>query len=128
MPMNSRPHRDHEEKSQSFSKNERLLNRSDFVNVNRSGKRYQTEHFAVILKENGLGIRRLGVTVTKKTANAVRRNRIKRLIREFFRLNKALLPEGHDFLIIARKDASGLKLKNVTEELGGILFNEKYRK
>jgi len=82
----------------------------------------------VILKENGLGIRRLGVTVTKKTANAVRRNRIKRLIREFFRLNKPLLPEGHDFLIIARKDASGLKLKNVTEELGGILFNEKYRK
>ncbi len=123
--MNSRPDPDVIERSQSFSKKERLLNRSDFVNLNRSGKRYQTEHFVVLLKPNGLGIRRLGITVTKKTAKAVNRNRIKRLIREFFRLNKRRLPQAHDFVIIARKDASGLNLKMVTEELGAILFENK---
>jgi len=76
----------------------------------------------VLTKPNGLGIRRVGITVTRKTANAVRRNRIKRLIREFFRLNKAKLPQGHDFVFIARKDASRLTLSRITEELGAVLF------
>ncbi len=123
--MNSSPDPDRTEHSQSFSKKERLLNRSDFVNLNRSGKRYHTEHFVVLLKPNGQGIRRLGVTVTRKTAKAVKRNRIKRLIREFFRLNKGRLPQAHDFVIIARKDASGLNLRMVTEELGAVLFEKK---
>jgi len=123
--MNSRPDPDCIEHSQSFSKKERLLNRSDFVNLNRSGKRYQTKHFVVLLKPNGLGIRRLGVTVTRKTAKAVKRNRIKRLIREFFRLNKGKLVQGHDFVIIAKKDASGLNLTMVTEELGAVIFDKK---
>ncbi|RLB44360.1 MAG: ribonuclease P protein component [Deltaproteobacteria bacterium] len=120
--MNSRPIPNYNECSQSLSKKERLLNRSDFVNLNRSGERLTTEHFVVLTKPNGLGIRRVGITVTRKTANAVRRNRIKRLIREFFRLNKAKLPQGHDFVFIARKDASRLTLSRITEELGAVLF------
>ena len=123
--MNCRPIRNINKCSQSLSKRERLLNRSDFVNLNRSGQRRKTEHFVVLLKPNGLGIRRVGVTATRKTANAVRRNRIKRLVREFFRLNKARLPQGHDFVFIARKDASHLTLKALTEELGEVLFEEK---
>ncbi len=104
------------------------MNRAGFVNVNRSGKRYYTRHFCVILKENGLGITRLGVTVTKKAGNAVKRNRIKRLLREFFRLNKAQFPQGYDIVIIAaKKDASCLDLSQTTAELGEVLFINRFR-
>jgi ribonuclease P protein component len=53
--------------------------------------------------------------------NAVRRNRIKRLIREFFRLHKAHFSQGYDIVIIAKKDASYLDLGRVEEELGKIV-------
>jgi len=46
---------------------------------------------------------RLGITVTKKTGNAVERNRIKRLIREFFRKNRHLLTHNFDLNIIAKQ-------------------------
>jgi len=105
-----------------FPKKERLLNRSDFVNLNRSGKRYHARHFLVILKQNGLGITRLGVTASKKAGNAVKRNRTKRLIREFFRLNKADLPQGYDIVVAAKKDASYLDLRKTKKELAEIFF------
>ncbi|MBN1277406.1 MAG: ribonuclease P protein component [Deltaproteobacteria bacterium] len=92
------------------------MNRSDFVNLNRSGRRYTTKYFVFILKQNGLGITRLGVTVSKRVGNAVKRNRLKRLIREFFRLNKPCFPHGYDVIAIAKKDASCLDLRNVNEE------------
>ncbi len=101
-----------------FSKYERILNRVDFVKLNRSGKRLYTKHFTLIIKQNGQGVTRLGVTVSKKIGNAVTRNRVKRLIREYFRLNKAQFPQGHDIVIIAKKDAGYLDFWKIKEELG----------
>jgi ribonuclease P protein component len=105
----------------SFPKTERLLNRKDFVNLNRSGKRYRTEHFTIILKENGLGRTRLGITASKQIGNAVKRNKVKRLIREFFRLNKEVFPQGFDIVVSAKKGADGLDYWKVKEELGEML-------
>lgn len=110
-------------RSFSFSKIERLLKRKDFVNLNQSGRRLYSENFLIILGKNELGFSRLGVTVTKKIGKAVKRNRIKRLIREFFRLNKARLPKGYDICIVAKSDVSGLKLQDIEKELGEVLFD-----
>ena len=62
---------------------------------------------------NGPSVR-LGVAVSKRHGTAVRRNRIKRLCREAFRLIRRELPEGFDFVMIPRvgveSDLSGLKV------------------
>ena len=47
-------------------------------------------------------VARLGLAIPKAYGNAVARNRIKRLIREVFRLNKAKLPPGVDMVFSAR--------------------------
>ncbi len=63
------------------------------------------------------GPSRLGIVATKKTGNAVARNRIKRLCRECFRLSSALLPkEGIDLVVIAKPGAADLALRDVQSE------------
>jgi ribonuclease P protein component len=111
----------------SFSKEERLLNRKDFVNLNRLGEKHRTAHFTILLMQNGRGNTRLGITVTKKTGNAVTRNRVKRLIREFFRLHKTLFPQGYDIVIAAKKDAGDLDFWKIKEELGELVLDKKLR-
>ena len=51
---------------------------------------------------NGLGYPRLGMSVPRKVGTAVRRNRIRRLIRESFRLMQHDLPEGYDLVVTVR--------------------------
>ena len=107
----------------SFPKNEKILNRADFVKLNRLGKRLYTQHFTLITKKNGQGVTRLGVTVSKKSGTAVKRNRIKRLIRVVFRLNKDHYPPGHDIVILAKKANGHLDFWKTKEEIG-IVFGK----
>jgi ribonuclease P protein component len=57
---------------------------------------------------------RLGVSVGRKVGSAVERNRVKRVLREAFWADDVNLPEGHDFVIVARPAVRGL-----VEESGG---------
>ena len=111
----------------SFTKRERLLNRGDFVNLNRLGKRQNTTHFTVIYRRNDLGINRLGITASKRIGNSVKINRVKRLIREFFRLDKKHFPQGYDMVIIPYKGADGLIFSTLQEELGNIRLDSANR-
>lgn len=105
-----------------FKKNERLRRRSEFSALFQSGKRIHSEYLTVILSTNTSDVRRLGLVVGKKVGKAaVRRNRMKRLLREFFRLNKHRLPASQDILIVARKDFSFMKYRDLCSKLDEVL-------
>ena len=106
----------------SFSEEERIVKRAEFINLKLHGTRYSTQHFIVILKQNRRDITRLGITVSKRVGNSVERNRIKRSIREFFRLSKQRIPKGYDIMIIALEESNKLTFLKVQEELGGLLL------
>ena len=106
----------------SFCKDEKIRNRRDFQIISDRGTRRRSEHFVVLSLENKSGAKRLGITVSKKVGNAVRRNRIKRLVREFFRLNKARLPGARDIVVIARKHSACPTYRQVCRELAELLI------
>lgn len=102
---------------ESFPKTARLRKRHEFLRVSRAGRKIHSPNFVVISNINEMGETRLGVTVSSKVGNAVVRNRIKRLVREFFRRRRRELPRGLDLCIIAKKSSSGLSYKVIADEL-----------
>jgi ribonuclease P protein component len=96
----------------------RPLRRADFARVTRCGRRVSTRYFLVFLdRRDDDGPPRLGITVTRKVGTAVRRNRIKRLVREWFRLRRAMLG-ALDVVVIAKREApTTLGLASTTGDL-----------
>ena len=105
-----------------FTKAERLRHRQDFLRAQAQGKRLYTRHFGLVLAPMETGSPRLGLVVTKRLGKAVQRNRVKRLLREFFRRHKTGLP-AVDLVIMAKKGAAALGYRQVEEELGRLLFS-----
>ena len=70
-----------------------LTKKSEYTNVYQHGKRVHGENFSLILLPNNSGYNRLGISIHGQLKGAAKRNRIKRIIREFFRLNKRFLQE-----------------------------------
>jgi ribonuclease P protein component len=103
--------------TRTFRKDERIRKRQDYLRIYEQGARRYSKRFTIITYRSVSGIRRLGTTVSKKAGNAVQRNRIKRLLREFFRLNKSRLPAAQDIVIIAKKGILPLTYNEVCAEL-----------
>ena len=81
---------------------DRLRKRFEFGRVRDQGRRVHTKSFVLVLRKNGEERTRLGLTVSSKVGPAVRRNRVKRLLREVFRLRRELFPRGADVVVIAK--------------------------
>ena len=104
----------------SFKKAERVLKRADFERLSKHGRRIRRDHFVVYYCRNSRGDLRLGVTVSKKVGRAVIRNRVKRLVRESFRLNKALFDHACDMNVVARIGAADLSSQEIKQTLESI--------
>jgi ribonuclease P protein component len=104
--------------SYSFPKTERLLKRADFLKLSRSGRTKQTRYFIAAMLGSETDTTRLGITVSKRVGNAVERNRIKRIVRDYYRLNRDTISGNRDINIIARKYVASLTNREVRDELG----------
>ena len=103
-----------------LTKADRILKRREFIVLAESGRRIQNEHFIANFSPNQLGRSRIGITVTKKVGPAVKRNRIKRLVREYFRLNRHQLAGHWDINIIAKRQTVDLSSEKTYRSLANL--------
>jgi len=90
-----------------FPREARLRTRSDFRRVLSKGLRIHTRHFILYVLSTTDETCRLGVTVSRKVGNAVVRNRIKRCVREAFRLELRSGEQPYDLVVIAKNPKAG---------------------
>jgi ribonuclease P protein component len=117
-----------------FPKTRRLRRRREFLELQGGRARRERERrdesravgvrrrragrFVVFVRPRAPGEPgRLGVTASSRVGCAVRRNRIRRLIREAFRTATDLFPEGHDVVVLVTTGEGEWTLRGVREEL-----------
>jgi ribonuclease P protein component len=94
---------------------DRIRKRADFLRTQQGGRRVSTRHFLIMVSPSSR--QRLGVTVTRRIAGAVGRNRIRRLAREVFRRNRACFPPSCELVLLARPGADQLDYATLQAEL-----------
>ncbi|MBQ9685902.1 MAG: ribonuclease P protein component [Oscillospiraceae bacterium] len=84
-----------------------LKKNSDFRRLYAKGKSAVTPYMVVYCRRNRGGVNRLGYTVSTRLGHAVVRNRVRRRLREIYRLNADRLRSGYDIVIVARTRCVG---------------------
>jgi ribonuclease P protein component len=92
------------------SRRQRLSRSAEFDRVYREGRSHANRYLVVYSfpREGDGEDPRLGVSVGRKVGGAVERNRVKRLLRDAFWAVADSLPEGHDFVVVARPESGEL--------------------
>lgn len=105
----------------SFPKQNRLLNAADYKAVfSKAEFKVSCRYFLVLAIKNNWMHSRLGLVIAKKNvAKAVQRNRVKRMVRNYFRLHGDQTA-GLDLVVLARKDVDTLLNSQLTERLASL--------
>lgn len=106
-----------------FKKSEHLLKRQDFLILAEQGKVCHSRYFIGVFQQQNffLSSGRIGITVSKKVGNAAVRNRIKRLVREYWRLNHCSEMLKLDINIIAKKNCANQNSREIFKSLAILL-------
>lgn len=108
-----------------FPRTCRLLRRAEYDAVYRDGRRRTGREFALFVRPNGLDRSRFGWSIKKALGTAVRRNRIRRRLREIVRLHRREIAPGWDIVIHPRGSAASADFSILTAELLKLLPRQK---
>ncbi|HON55599.1 MAG TPA: ribonuclease P protein component [bacterium] len=109
-----------------FRKYHRLHKKKEIKNVFDSGKSIANKNFVIYFKENNLWYSRICIIISKKTIKkSARRNYIRRVIREYFRLNRHRLIAAFDLIFILRKDFELEKYSDIENSLNRLFAHNR---
>ncbi|MGE8204775.1 ribonuclease P protein component [Heyndrickxia sp. NPDC080065] len=105
-----------------MKKSYRIKKNIEFQHVFKKGKSFANRQFVIyVLKKRDQENFRIGLSVSKKIGNAVKRNEIKRYLRQCFTELKENIDKGNDYVIIARKPAAEMNFHEVKSSLQHVL-------
>lgn len=92
------------DKGENYMNSKYLKKDFEFRTVYRKGKSFSNDLLVLYVYKNykNNGFSRIGICVSKKVGKSVVRSRVKRLIRESYRLNEKYIEKGYDFVVVAR--------------------------
>ncbi|MGD0955840.1 MAG: ribonuclease P protein component [Candidatus Acidiferrales bacterium] len=99
----------------------RLVRRAEYDAVYRDGRRRTSREYTVFLRPNSLDLSRFGWSIKKAQGSAVRRNRIRRRLRETLRLHRQEIAPGWDIVIHPRSSVATAKFSALAAELLALL-------
>jgi ribonuclease P protein component len=99
-----------------FPREARIRNRAEYLKVQNTGRRARGRYILLLSIDNGLPITRFGITVSRKTGNAVTRNLVKRRLREILRQNRDRFVPGKDLVTIATRQAPTASYRELERE------------
>ena len=104
-----------------FPKELKIRKTSEYEEIFGSNKRLRSKHFDILYVQNSLGYSRAGMVVSKKNVrSAVKRNRVKRVVREVFRNNKSLF-DSLDVVFLAKRGCDTLNYSSAKTEFEEII-------
>jgi len=102
---------------ETFSRDDRLRKRREFEECYASGVRVSGRHIQLfLLARKGAATPRIGISVGRRTGDAVTRNRLKRRLREIFRRNRAGLPAGVQIVVNVRSSAAAATFSEFAQD------------
>lgn len=104
---------------------ESLKKNRDFKEVYNQRRSVANRLLVLYVKKNNLCINRLGISVSRKVGGAVVRNRIKRLIKESYRLDENTVTAGYDMVVVVRKDAACADFWQIKKSLRDLFDKQK---
>ncbi len=93
----------------------------EFVRIYKKGTFFPGKHIVIYVMKNRTGANRLGITAGKKVGKSVRRNRVKRLIRESYRYYEPFILGGLDIVFVARNAETPYGFAEIRKEMKFLL-------
>ena len=103
-----------------YRKSERIRKNTEFV-ATMKGKRLSTDGLSLFYRQNGTDNFRVGISVSKKLANAVKRNRLRRQIRSCIAKAIGQATAGYDLVFMARQGLAGREFHQVLKAVSDLL-------